>query len=393
MKKGRIDFNDIIYISEEANKLLWKSEVKPETVLLSMSGTIGDVALASKKWKYPINSNQDIAKIHTNNKLNPHFLYAFLLSKYGQNYLKREARGSVQQHVFLSQMELFEIPILDPLFIDKIHGTIESSNDLLEKSEEFYSQAETLLLETLGLKDFEPSREKSNIKHFKESFLYSGRLDAEYYQPKYEDYLKLICSYSKGHSNIQEICNLKDKNFNPLEKLEYKYIELSNIGKSGEIIGCTNALGYELPSRARRKVYTNDVIISSIEGSLNSCALITEEYTNSICSTGFYVISSDKINSEALLVLFKSEPMQNILKQNCSGTILTAINKDEFLNIPIPIIEEDVQENIRLKVAESFTLRKKSEYLLELAKRAVEIAIEENEEIALKYIEQNNTYI
>ena len=69
-----------------------------------------------------------------------------------------------------------------------------------------------------------------------------------------------------------------------------------------------------MPTRARRKVETNDIIVSSIEGSLQSCALIPEKYNNSLCSTGFYVINSDEINSETLLVLFKSEPLQNILR-------------------------------------------------------------------------------
>ena len=102
MKTGRISFDNMIYIDKIANSLLWKSEIKPEMVLLSMSGTIGGVAIASKDWNYPINSNQDIAKIDTKGNINSYFLYAFLLSKVGQNYLRREARGSVQQHVFLS---------------------------------------------------------------------------------------------------------------------------------------------------------------------------------------------------------------------------------------------------------------------------------------------------
>lgn len=143
-----------------------------------------------------------------------------------------------------------------------------------------------------------------------------------------------------------------------------------------------------MPTRARRKVETNDIIVSSIEGSLQSCALIPEKYNNSLCSTGFYVINSDEINSETLLVLFKSEPLQNILKQNCSGTILTAINKPEFQNIPIPKIEKTTQEKIASLVQESFTLKKQSEELLELAKKAVEIAIEEGEEKGMEVIEK-----
>jgi hypothetical protein len=81
MKKGRVNFDDLIYISNEAHSLLWKSEITPETVLLSMSGTVGDVALASKIWEYPVNSNQDIAKIDTKGLLNPYALYALARSR------------------------------------------------------------------------------------------------------------------------------------------------------------------------------------------------------------------------------------------------------------------------------------------------------------------------
>ena len=116
MKNGILDFSDVIYIDEYAHKLLWKSEVKPESILLSMSGTIGDVAIAMPYYQYPMNSNQDIAKLRVNAKINVYYLYIFLLSNYGQDYLIREARGSVQQHVFLSQMEKFVIPILPQSF-------------------------------------------------------------------------------------------------------------------------------------------------------------------------------------------------------------------------------------------------------------------------------------
>lgn len=402
MKKGRISFSDMVFIDEKANSLLWKSEVKPETVLLSMSGTIGDVALASNNWDYPINSNQDIAKIDTKGNLNPYYLFAFLLGKFGQNYLHREARGSVQQHVFLSQMELFNIPLFSENLEIAIQRVIESSDKLLESSEENYTQAENLLLENLSLKDFQPKNSpplegwKSkidgvviNIKNLSESFSSSGRLDAEYYQVKYEDYYSLVTSYSGGHEPFSNACKVKDKNFTPEDKIEYKYVELANIGKSGEITDCTIAIGEELPTRARRKVVTNDVVVSSIEGSLGSCALVTSEYNNALCSTGFYVVNSKKLNPETLLVLFKSEPIQALLKKGCSGTILTAISKTELEQIPIPLIDLETQGKIKDLIKESFKLKKQSEHLLEIAKTAVEIAIEQDEETAIAFINDN----
>lgn len=227
------------------------------------------------------------------------------------------------------------------------------------------------------------------MKSFAASFGVTGRLDAEYYQKKYELIIEKIKSYKNGFEPLAIACNLEDKNYNPIENEEYKYIELSNIGKTGDITGCTTELGKDLPSRARRLVNTNDVIISSIEGSLQSCALVAEEYNNALCSTGFYVINSNKINSETLVVLFKSELMQSIMKQNCSGTILTGMNKNEFQNILVPIIDKKAQQKIAQLIEESFSLKKQSEHLLEVAKKAVEIAIEESEEVAINFINEN----
>ena len=151
--------------------------------------------------------------------------------------------------------------------------------------------------------------------------------------------------------------------------------------------------GQDLPSRARRKVATGDVIVSSIEGALDSIALIDEEYDQALCSTGFYVINSQAFNSETLLVLLKSIVGQLQLKKGCSGTILTAINKDEFSKVILPILAAEKQIQIQQKVVESFELRKQSKHLLECAQRAVEIAIEKDEQTAIDYLEKETEEI
>lgn len=211
----------------------------------------------------------------------------------------------------------------------------------------------------------------------------------EKYQPIYDDYKAAL----KTEDTVYTLCNLYDKNFVPKDDVEYAYIELANVGNSGDINDVDSVLGKNLPSRARRKVKSGQVIIASVEGSLQSCALITDEYSGALCSTGFYVVDSDYINPESLLVLFKSKPIQALLKQRCSGTILTAITKDEFLSMPLPKIEQSVQKQIATKVQESFALRHQSEQLLENAKRAVEIAIELGEEKAMKWLKGKNAEV
>lgn len=201
------------------------------------------------------------------------------------------------------------------------------------------------------------------------------RIDADYFQPKYKEIEKRIEGYNGGFDYLTDE-EINNKNFFPKLDKEYCYIELSNVSGNGEINGFTKDLGVNLPTRARRKLKEGDIVISSIEGSLNSCALITQDYENCLCSSGFFVLNSKKINSETLLVLFKSLIVQKLLERGCKGTILTAISKDELQKIKIPLLSSPIQNKISEKIQESFKLRKESKELLEKAKKMVEDEIE-----------------
>ena len=119
---------------------------------------------------------------------------------------------------------------------------------------------------------------------------------------------------------------------------------------------------------------------------MESCAIITETYDNALCSTGFYVIDSENYNSETLLVLLKSKPIQKLLKRGCSGTILTNIAKDEFLQIPLPEVSQLTQNTIKEKVSKAYLLRDQSKKLLECAKSTIEMAIETDETSAISWL-------
>ena len=110
--------------------------------------------------------------------------------------------------------------------------------------------------------------------------------------------------------------------------------------------------------------------------------LITDNYSNAIYSTEIHVFRSKKINSEILFFFMKSS-----LKQVCFGTIFTAILPAALKTINLPLIRKGVHTEFAAKVQESFTLRKESKLLLALAKHAVEVAIEQDENAEIKLLE------
>ena len=335
---------------------------------------VGKSALVAKDYDYAFASYLFRVRPDTS-LISPAALVAFLNSKYGRIEIERYSMVSNQANFSPAKFREINIPIFPKSVIQNVDNLTYSAFDKLEKSESLFEAAETELLECLGLSDFAVNPETLNIKSFKESFLETGRFDSEYYLPKFEDYSTLIWQYSGGADTIGNICEVKEQNFTPDANKEYRYIELANVGNSGEITGHSTQVGKELPSRARRIVHAGDVVISSLEGSINSCALIPKDYDGALCSTGFYVVKSSKLNPETLLTLFKSLPVQQLMIRGCSGAIMSAISRTELDKIPLPLINREIQDEIAKCVQRSFALRKESEKLLQDAKALVEDAI------------------
>ena len=328
-----------------------------------------------------------LVRINPNSEIvTPEYLTAFLNTRYGVLDIKRRARISINQsNVNPEELKRVEIPLLCDELQTEITFSYDKAFSLIQASEVTYCQAQSLLLSELGLANWQPQHRLTFVKSYSDT-RQAGRIDAEHFQPKYDDIISAIRGYPGGWDTLGSLVHVKDRNYKPEDKTEYRYIELADIGDNGEITDCMVEEGQDLPSRARRKVVVGDVIVSSIEGSLNRIALISQEYDQALCSTGFHVLSSKTFNSETLLVLMKSIVGQLQLKKGCSGTILTAISRDELGKLILPVIPSNKQAHIKQRITESFSLRKQSKHLLECAKRTVEIAIEQDEQTAIDWL-------
>ena len=206
----------------------------------------------------------------------PEYLNAFLNCKYGVLDIKRRARQSINQtNVNPEEVKEIKIPILSMDFQKKIESLTLGANNNIIESDRLYSMAQDTLINELGLEKFNPSIDKISVKTLKDSFLRTGRLDSEYYQKKYEDYLDKVFNYQSGYELLEDCCKLKDKNFMPKDDEMYQYIELANVRENSDIVDCELIAGKDLPTRARRKVNTGDVIISSVAVSYTHLTLPT----------------------------------------------------------------------------------------------------------------------
>ena len=374
-----------------------KKQVKKDDLIVSrLRSYLQEIAVVQQKDFKQLVSTEYLVYRPKTELMSSNTLMVFALTKSVQTILNYSQYGT--EHPRFYEFVFDEMPIPKAVLELNYHidSIMKEAYKVLESSKALYKEAESLLYESLGLDsknplqsileskitDYHDLQGKScddnalspnyTIATLKDSFLKTGRLDAEYYQSKYEDIERFIKSY--GYITLQDL-EIQDKNYTPKQEKQYHYIELANIGSNGNISTPTQDFGKNLPTRARRIVKEGDVIISSIEGSLSSCALITKEFDSCLVSTGFYVLRSKHINGETLLVLFKSEIFQDYLKKFPSDTILSAISKEELQNILIPKIDSTTQAQIATYIQKSFELRAGAKNLLEKAKSEVESAL------------------
>lgn len=115
--------------------------LEPGTILISRSGTIGNMCIVPPHWKNWI-ASEDLIRIKVKKGLEG-YVYCFLSSEYGKALVKKYAFGAVQDHIDCEQVSDFCIPILrDKKKIKEINSIVEQVNQ--KRNEAYLYEQEAL---------------------------------------------------------------------------------------------------------------------------------------------------------------------------------------------------------------------------------------------------------
>jgi hypothetical protein len=230
-----------------------------------------------------------------------------------------------------------------------------------------------LLTYELGLDKLDLSEGLYSVRRVSE-VRESGRADAEYFQPKYQ---QLMARLGRSGRRIKDVANLASRRFQPQPGKLFQYIEISDLSGDGYLESETLA-GEDAPSRAQWIVRVSDIITSTVRPIRRLSALIEPEQDGYVCSSGFAVLQPKGIESELLLVYLRLPIVCEILDLYTTASMYPAISTADLLNIPVTLPEgEAVQKEIVGKVRASRQARKDAQRLLAAAKAEVERLIEQ----------------
>ena len=319
----------------------------------------------------------------------PEYLTTFLNTKVGILDIKRRARQSINQtNVNPEEVKAIQIPIISKIIQNKIKFFFDEAykNTLLSQS--LYKQAEELLLKELDLLNYKPSKENIAIKSLSKSFGESGRLDSEFYQPKYDEIENIVI---KNAAYIKIIKDIKTYNSRGLQP-KNKGSGTLDVINSRHIL--ENTLDYDNFNKTsfsyweeyeKAQVFKNDILTYTTGANIGRTSTYLLD-KKAIASNHVNILRIE--NEKPIYVSFVLNSVIGRLQTEklSAGSAQQELypkNIDEFY---IPFVNEEVQDSIIKNIIASFKLKAESKQLLELAKQAVEVAIEKNEEEAIKLI-------
>lgn len=382
VKPFLVQDNSPKYMAKSDYLRLQKYSLSAGDILISVVGTLGNACIVRENETPAIFSCKSTAVLVNN--INRFYLISYLNSEYGQKLLLRKERGAIQKGLNLDDLRSLLIPRFSESLYLKIESIIRASFDSIEASKKLYNAAEKALVRALPDRVLANFGTQYSVKKLSDSFASTGRLDAEYYQPKFDKYYTFICGSQHGFSTVENM-------FAPIREIcdrtlkSYKYVEIGDINVGSGFATPNEVATADLPDNAKIMTKKGDIIVSTVRPNRGAVAILEED---SLLVSGAFTVLREHgtYKKEVLQVLLRTPLYRDWLLRYNVGTSYPVIKDSDVLNIPIPLFDDEIQNTVATKVQESFALRKQSEQLLECAKRVVELAIEQGEEAALHWV-------
>ena len=379
-------FEKIPYTFGKKNKGI--SFIKTEDIIITKVGTPCYASILTDYDEIALSRTvMGLTGIHG---IDPYYLMVFLRCKYGFEQLFRQRELTIQYQLTLPRVKAVDVFLADDKLQKAVNRLCGKSREFQKNSNEAYQFAEQTLMEIVKCPDFSAFGTHS-IKSINESFTLSGRLDAEYYQPKYDALFETLsrfkCAKLGGVNGLVNITKSIEPGSEAYVEEGIPFVRVSDMSRF-EVSEPEIKLRSDILPNPEVLFPQKDTILLSKDGSVGIAYKV--ETPMSVITSGalLHLKIRDKstILPDYLTLVLNSPIVQLQAERDSNGAIIQHWKPSEIENVIIPILEMDLQKEIAAKVQESFTLRKQSKQLLEYAKQAVEIAIEQGEGVALKWL-------
>jgi type I restriction enzyme S subunit len=351
------------------------------TIIGATRDIVGRAAIYPPKAPSSI-TNQNVAVIRVSQDVSPFFFQAYLNSKYGQHQLWRHSRQTEQVNLNCREVERILVPVFGQAGQEKVAGLVQQAIKVRNEAKSLYTEAEALLLAELGLDELDLSHQPTYTQSFSQAWG-AGRLDAEYFQPKYYQVLdaiqslgpqqmlplgEIVTMITNGHTPLRHDLSVGEVPFITAEFLSDFRVNYD---------GSKRILREHHETELQRTALREGDLLVTIKGRIGNAAVVA------------HLPGDVNINQDVALLRLKkgyhpyyvaaflnSEAGKALTDQVCTGQINPFLGLGNLKKVPVPIFEAERMNRIGDRVQElveaAYQAEQEANRLLEEAKRRVE---------------------
>lgn len=350
--------------------------IKENTVLLSRSGTIGNVSFCNKTLSRFLVSEH---AIRLECKNNAGYVYAFLKTNIGKKMVCSNIYGAVIQQIEPEHLSMVPIPNAPNDIKEKIHNLIVESYKLRDESNDLIDEATELLIKELHL----PNIDSFDVNYYKKDAAVNtfsvklsklnGRVDASYHVPIVDAIIEHLNKYAAevitvGDERISSDIILPGRFKRIYVKEGYGRVFIG--GKQLGELDPSNKKYLSLKHHGDRiekqlELHENMTLITC-SGTIGKVTLVGRQWENWTANQHIIrVVPANENIAGYLNVFLSSEYGKQLITRFTYGSVVDEIDDNHVRQISIPLLkDQDVQKRINDLALEANEKRYEA-YLLE----------------------------
>ncbi|AFY72313.1 type I restriction modification DNA specificity protein [Synechococcus sp. PCC 7502] len=365
--------SDIISVRPKTDRFLSRKytrnsamlSVQKWDVLISRSGTIGNIALANEAFTGKAIS-EDVIRLSADNQDVAGFIAAFLRSRYGRPQLTQATYGSVIVHIELKHLNRVQIPDLPPIRRIEIGRLMCQAGELRDEANHLLDEADRLLHERLNLpylKDIAPRGSASFTTTIKASQL-MGRFEGSFHNPE------AIAAEEQVAKLPVEITTVGDRRVTKEVRAITKFRARTYVEKGGIPLLSSKQLFQVDPidvKKLAKGAHTKDLPEIQIEenmiavtcsGTIGRVQIITKYMENWTANQhANRLLASDDINAGYLYAWLASDYGYSLMTRHAYGSVILEFDRFMLASVHIPLPDLPIRNEIGDLVLKANQLR------------------------------------
>lgn len=342
-------------------------KLKPKTLLLTRSGTIGSISYVSKTIEGTVFSD-DVIRVTFKDDIDLGYVYAYLKTKTGNLMLTTNGYGSVITHIEPEHLATVPIPDAPEVIKKHINDLIVKSYALRDESNVLIDKATGLLVNELQFPDInsfdvELYKKKANVDTFSVKLSeMAGRIDASFHVPIVDAIVEHMKRYSAEVTTVGDKRISKDIILPGRFKrvyVEEGYGRVFIGGKQILELDPTNKKYLSLVHHGDRiskqlELHENMTLITC-SGTIGRVTLVGKHWENWTANQHIIrVVPASKDIAGYLSIFLASEYGYPLITHYTYGSVVDEIDDTHVSSIPFPLLKNsEIQRHINALALEA----------------------------------------